>query len=148
MSELGRTALKRYFQTGDIPTESEFSDLIDSMVNKTDDAVPKIYRAILNQSALNAPVATVLHNDFTQSLTWSYNDEGDYRLTANSAVFLAAKTFIRAGGLDPANLAFTSAIRSSDTVINVSAYDASAYPIEALANGKMTNVMFEVIVYP
>jgi hypothetical protein len=35
-----RTTLKTFFQTGDIPTQSQFADLIDSLAHKTDDGVP------------------------------------------------------------------------------------------------------------
>lgn len=37
MGQLGRAALKAFFETGDIPTEAEFIDLIDSFLNLTDD---------------------------------------------------------------------------------------------------------------
>lgn len=34
-----RASLKRYFETGDLPSESQFASLIDSMYNKSDDAL-------------------------------------------------------------------------------------------------------------
>ena len=37
MSQLGRAALKAFFEAGDTPTESQFVDLIDSLVNIIDD---------------------------------------------------------------------------------------------------------------
>lgn len=37
MSELNRALLKAFFETGDIPTEAQFADFIDSCVNITDD---------------------------------------------------------------------------------------------------------------
>ena len=37
MGQIGRTALQAYLETGDIPTELEFIDLIDSIFNFTDD---------------------------------------------------------------------------------------------------------------
>ena len=36
MSKQTRTVLKGYFQTGDIPTESQYVDLIDSNLNLQD----------------------------------------------------------------------------------------------------------------
>lgn len=39
MSEQTRTVLKTYFETGDIPTEAQFIDLIDSLVDIIDDGV-------------------------------------------------------------------------------------------------------------
>lgn len=37
MGQIGRVALKAFFETGDIPTEAQFIDLIDSLLNITDD---------------------------------------------------------------------------------------------------------------
>ena len=37
MGQIGRVALKTFFETGDIPTEAQFIDLIDSLLNLTDD---------------------------------------------------------------------------------------------------------------
>ncbi len=148
MAQKTRTELKAYFNTGDTPTEAQFQDLIDSMVNKTDDGVPKIYRAVLNQSGTSAPTVTVLHNDFKSTFVWSYNGVGDYRLTSSASDFLAAKTYLGGCGLDPDNAAFSKAIRSSDTIILLNSFEATTYPIETLADSKMVNVMFELIVYP
>lgn len=39
MSQQTRATLKSYFETGDIPTESQFSDLIDSFPNIVDDDI-------------------------------------------------------------------------------------------------------------
>jgi len=40
MAEQGRTTLKSYFETGDKPTQVQFEDLIDSVVNISDDGTP------------------------------------------------------------------------------------------------------------
>ncbi|MGQ3089133.1 hypothetical protein, partial [Flavobacterium sp.] len=37
MPTQSRTTLKGYFNTGDRPTESQFADLIDSALHKTED---------------------------------------------------------------------------------------------------------------
>ena len=37
MSQIGRTALKAFFETDDVPTEAQFIDLIDSLFDFTDD---------------------------------------------------------------------------------------------------------------
>ena len=37
MAQLSRAALKAFFNTGDIPTEAQFADLIDSLLNIIDD---------------------------------------------------------------------------------------------------------------
>jgi hypothetical protein len=37
MAQQGKTTLKGYFNTGDVPTEAQFADFIDSYHNLTDD---------------------------------------------------------------------------------------------------------------
>lgn len=37
MAELTRSALKAFFETGDIPTQAEFASFVDSVLNLTDD---------------------------------------------------------------------------------------------------------------
>jgi len=53
MSQLGRTALKEFFETGDKPTENQFIDLIDSCSNLIDDPV-------YNNIKINIPSANIL----------------------------------------------------------------------------------------
>jgi len=40
MAQQNRTTLKTYFQTGDVPTEAQFIDLIDSQTNISEDGTP------------------------------------------------------------------------------------------------------------
>lgn len=40
-----RSVLKTYFETGDIPTEEQFSDLIDSYIHRQDDGVAIIFES-------------------------------------------------------------------------------------------------------
>ena len=42
MAKQTRTTLKTYFETGNVPTEAQFIDLIDSVSNITDDGVPEL----------------------------------------------------------------------------------------------------------
>jgi len=44
----------------------------------------KVYTAILNQSANNAPVATVLQNTIHPDLAWGYNASGRYGISAGN----------------------------------------------------------------
>lgn len=39
MAKRNRAALKAFFETNDVPTEEQFGDLIDSILNSTDDAI-------------------------------------------------------------------------------------------------------------
>lgn len=56
MAEQNRTTLKGWFETGDKPTEQQFADLIDSMLNLQDDGgakVRQLLEALTGLSRLN-----------------------------------------------------------------------------------------------
>jgi hypothetical protein len=57
MAQEGRTALKAYFETGDVPTEAQFINLIDSLHNTTDDgaAVTASSTTTLTNKTLTSP---------------------------------------------------------------------------------------------
>jgi len=48
MAEQGRTTLKGYFETGDIPSDSNFGDLIDSTPNILEDNLTKYVKVELS----------------------------------------------------------------------------------------------------
>lgn len=52
----------------------------------------KVYTALLTQTGTNPPVATVLENTLGATITWSYQNTGNYRATANLPVFISNKT--------------------------------------------------------
>lgn len=52
MSKLNRAALKAFFETGDFPTEAQFSDFIDSVINFENDGVAEWNKISINFSAL------------------------------------------------------------------------------------------------
>lgn len=79
--------IKAYFETGDIPTASQFSDFIDNSVPTC-----KRYKALMTQSGTAAPVATVLENT-VGVIVWSRASEGSYVGTLTGS-FLELKTFI------------------------------------------------------
>lgn len=58
-----RAILKTYFETGNVPTESQFGSLIDSMVNYTDDR-DIIGLRVYNPSAVYQPGDTVVLKRF------------------------------------------------------------------------------------
>ena len=49
MAQQTRTQLKTYFETGDTPTEAEFINLIDSLLNLTDDDLDDIAEGATNK---------------------------------------------------------------------------------------------------
>jgi len=66
---------------------------IYTMQDITDTTRPyKVYTALLTQSGTNAPVATVLQNTLSGTITWSYSSVGTYQATLVGA-FPSSKTF-------------------------------------------------------
>ena len=59
MAERNRTTLKSYFETGDAPTQTQFSDLIDSFLSLVDDTIA-IADVVGLSTALNAKQATLV----------------------------------------------------------------------------------------
>ena len=100
------------------------------------------YVAILNQAGTAAPVATVLSNNLTATLTWARTSQGTYTLTASEATFTANKTivFLNAGSGIP----LISAERTSDTVLTVKTFVPSS---AAATDNVITNGAFEVRIY-
>ena len=100
------------------------------------------YVALLTQAGTAAPVATVLSNNLTATLTWARTGVGVYTLTASAATFTANKTivFLNAGSGIP----LISAERTSDTVLTVKTFVSSN---AAATDAVITNGAFEVRIY-
>lgn len=94
------------------------------------------YTALLTQAGTAAPVATVLSNNLTATLTWARTGTGIYTLTASATTFTANKTivFFNNGNASPNANKWT---RTSDTVLTLTIGIDSA-----LANGS-----FEARIY-
>ena len=118
------------FTAGDIASLASGSTAYDS------------YVALLTQASTSAPVATVLSNNLTATLTWARTNPGVYTLTANAATFTANKTivFLNAGSSIP----LISAERTSDTVLTVKTFVPSS---GAAVDAAITNGAFEVRIY-
>ncbi len=99
MGIVDAATLKSYFETGDIPTESQFIDLVDTIMNDLA-SKPKMYVAIMTQAGAAAPVATVILNTLSAPPVWSRSGAGDYFLTLASE-FTAGKTTVVLGGERP-----------------------------------------------
>lgn len=97
------------------------------------------YTALLTQTSTNAPVATVLSNNLTATLTWARAGTGVYTLTASAATFTANKTiiFINAGS----SQSIITGERTSDTVLTVKTISGGA------TDSAITNGAFEVRIY-
>ena len=97
------------------------------------------YVALLTQAGTAAPVATVLSNNLTATLTWARAGVGVYTLTASAATFTANKTiiFLNAGSLS----SLITGERTSDTVLTIKTFSGGA------ADSAITNGAFEVRIY-
>ena len=97
------------------------------------------YVALLTQAGTAAPVATVLSNNITATLTWARAGVGVYTLTASAATFTANKTiiFLNAGSLS----SLITGERTSDTVLTIKTFSGGA------ADSAITNGAFEVRIY-
>lgn len=100
------------------------------------------YVALLTQAGTAAPVATVLSNNLTATLTWARTGVGVYTLTASAATFTTNKTivFLNAGSGIP----LISAERTSDTVLTVKTFVPGN---GAATDAVITNGAFEVRIY-
>jgi hypothetical protein len=116
MAQETRTQLKTYFQTGDTPTQGQFENLIDSMVNKTDDNFTKVNETELYSSAGTVTADCSLGKSFTLTLTENVifdasnlkngetytfvfvQGDGDYTVTLRSATFTTSAGFVMVSG--------------------------------------------------
>lgn len=76
----------------------------------------KLYRALLQQTGLNAPVASVLDNTFASGLTWARGGTGSYYATAGESIS-ATDTMVFFGAMPSAS----GTIEAAATVANVGA---------------------------
>lgn len=100
------------------------------------------YVALLTQAGTAAPVATVLSNNLTATLTWARTGVGVYTLTASAATFTANKTivFLNAGSGIP----LITGERTSDTILTIKTFVSSS---GAAVDAAITNGSFEVRIY-
>ena len=100
------------------------------------------YVALLTQAGTAAPVATVLSNNLTATLTWARTGVGVYTLTASAATFTANKTivFLNAGSSIP----LITGERTSDTILTIKTFVSSS---GAAVDAAITNGSFEVRIY-
>ena len=57
MAQQNRTTLKSYFETGDVPTQAQFADLIDSMFNWANDNID-LFSETVNRVFISASQKT------------------------------------------------------------------------------------------
>lgn len=92
MADETRNQLKTYFETGDIPTQDEFGNLIDSMINKIDDGITIIpdvaggtTQVGINNTAPDCPLAIRSNNKNTALCLTSYTPGSEFHIAVNPA---------------------------------------------------------------
>jgi len=104
----------------------------------------KIYRALITQSGVGAPSATVLENTLGGTVVWAYSDVGRYTATLSSA-FTANKTFLllslASTGESPSK---AHALHTSADVISVNSGDGGNYADDLIPAGSC----IQILVYP
>lgn len=94
---------------------------------------PKVYKAILNQTGTDAPVATVLVNTLGGTVVWTRGDVGAYIGTLVAA-FPGNKTIVLSTDFaDPSAGYFSSCYRGTDDAIQVFSFDSDAPADDALS---------------
>lgn len=84
----------------------------------------KTYQASLTQSGSNDPVATVLVNDLSGSVTWTRSASGSF-LGTLSGGFPQANTWIHVPQTSSVNIFFGTSVSSSGNTVIVSKFSAS-----------------------
>lgn len=103
----------------------------------------KEYKAILNQSGTNAPVATVLVNDLSITPTYSYDSEGSF---AGSFPSLLTENKVdinisRGGGANAEDV--FDAYRDTVSIVGISSFSNGAP-----ANGIILDCVLTIKIYP
>jgi hypothetical protein len=106
--------------------------------------VPKVYNALLNQSALLPPVATIVSNTLSGTPAWAYVSPGQYTLTLANA-FPLGKTLIFSliGSGTAAGDTSIKCFRNTDSEIVLNTTFNAAF-----TNILLTNASFKIEVYP
>lgn len=91
MAELGRAALKAFFETGDKPTEAQFADFIDSYFNFIDNDTIDLLQTLYS-SATQTKV--ILDNDSTASIVFDTAGGGMVHIAPDSGTLSFAKSFL------------------------------------------------------
>ena len=101
------------------------------------------YTALLTQTGLTAPVATVVKNDTGVTYTWARTAIGAYTITASSPIFNAATTLVFGNIGKKSKEDYFRWEVGTNTQIKVSTYDNAANPADAVFDAGS----FEIRIY-
>lgn len=133
--------LKAYFETGDVPTQQQFVDLIDTIFSMATSGLPLIYAAVLLQSSTDNPVPTESKNDLSGTLTFERQQTGNYTLTSSLPEFIEGKTQVFITG---DNTGFFQAYWIDASTIGIDTQNSAG----ATSDDKMVFTSFKIEVYP
>lgn len=138
-------------------TKDNFISEIASLIPTPTPVLPykARYEALLTQTTTSAPVATILSNNMSGDIVWSYSAVGQYIGTLTGA-FPAGKTAIELVKYNPVTLAFeveTYAARIDNDSVLVTTYNLDfdpfgGTPVKTLTdNGGLTNSFIRITAY-
>lgn len=140
--ETGRETDTGYEKTGD--GVSTWAELAYDDPTPTPGGV-KVYAALLTQSSVDAPTATVLQNTLGENPTFSYENTGVYAATFPSPLLPAGKTSswmgVAGGGIDITKL--YNVYRDDNTLLFIRSYNGGTP-----ADNLLTDSYVEILVYP
>ncbi len=140
--ETGRETDTGYEKTGD--GVSTWAELAYDDPTPTPGGV-KVYRALLTQTGMDAPTATVLQNTLGGTVVWTYANDGTYIGTLVGA-FPEGKVSQWsgvAGSGDNAERMYS--VRRNDSDDEIVAYSMAG---NTLSDGRLSSNYVEILVYP
>jgi len=127
-----------FYTDGAFRVKDETGDVVTIATNEnievTEDAKPRVYAALFNQSGTSAPVATLLDSTLSGTLVWTYTGVGVYTGTLTGA-FTADLTFIPPGtitAVDGSVAGHYTITRTSANVIVLRTFNTSFVAANAL----------------
>lgn len=146
MTTYNKSSLQAFFETGDVPTGTNYADLIDSCVNVAETAVQSI-NGPLNPTELITPRVSATNANFTGTVSAaSMNISGSLSVASFSANFLtlgvvSAASINVAGDVSAATgTVYASAMRSVNGLLSGTGIVSAAGTAQATA-AVLTNVI-------
>jgi hypothetical protein len=136
-----------------------YSYMVNSgVVNSPTSPLPKIYKATLNQTGTDAPVANKWENTFSDTPVWSYEGVGFYKLTLAGEFPSASKILVTFGAGEATTDAETDSMiyftgswfwrNENDLHIYIAKLCNDASTNMVYTNGLLTNASIKIEIYP
>lgn len=146
MSLQNRNSLKTFFKKGQLPSEANFFDLIDSMINKVDDGMSKTMDDGLMLSPIGGSqkLISFYKSIEEKSPAWSLDiNQGDGNLNFNNHVGDSVLTLTNSGkvGINNNNPSTELDVKGS---VTMSGRLGNAYQGKVLADGKWHQILTDL----